>query len=215
MSRGSNLIGCTKCIVINYLILILAYTILPNKNLCSFHPFKCSFFSYSYGFGGASFALYEKMLQRPFDWTNGISRASSSIFGEQSTTIIREPKDEFLSFSAYDSLNTPTRFSHVDHISSINMQQRAENLMHINPTTNPPQLKTLKRKASDTATLDLDLSLKLSSKMDNEGTLENHEVDSNLSLSLCSSSNLSRRLREAKDQCEEHRKMTSTLDLTI
>lgn len=196
------------------------YNLSQLSMLQGYNPSQSSSYSFtnnypSYGFGGASFGVYEKMLQRPFDWTNGISRASSSIFGEQLTTKIREPKHEFLSFSAYDSLNTPTRFSHVDHISSINMQQRAENLMPVNPTTNPPQLKTLKRKASDTATLDLDLSLKLSSKMDNEGTLENHEVDSNLSLSLCSSSNLSRRLREAQDQCEEHRKMTSTLDLTI
>jgi len=64
--------------------------------------------------------------------------------------------------------------------------------MPMNPTT---EMKTLKRKAQDTS-LDLNLSLKLNTKMDAEGTkLEDHEAHSNLSLSLCSqssSSNLSR-----------------------
>lgn len=183
-----------------------------------------SFFSHSYGFGDASFGVYEKLLQRPFDWSNAISsREGSSIFGEQSK--IREPKDEFLSFGAHDSLSARARLSHVDHIPPINiLQQRAQkNTMPINPTTNPPELKTLKRKASDT-TLDLDLSLKLNSKINDaeEGTLNNHEVDStNLSLSLCSqlssSSNPSSRLiKEAQqDRCDEQGKMASTLDLAI
>ncbi|CAJ1948564.1 unnamed protein product [Sphenostylis stenocarpa] len=166
------------------------------------------------GFGDASFGVYEKLVHRPFDWSNGVSRAGSSIFGEQSTNKTREPKYEFLSFGTYESLST--RFSHVHHTPSINiMQQKAQNLMPINPTT---ELKTLKRKAQDTS-LDLDLSLKLSSKMDAEGTkLEDHEVHGNLSLSLCSqssSSNLSSRLKEAQDRCEEHGKRASTLDLTI
>lgn len=189
------------------------------------HPFKCSFFSCSYGLGDASFGVYEKLLQRPFDWSNAISsREGSSIFGEQSK--IREPKDEFLSFGAHDhSLSTPTRLSHVDHTPPINiMQQIAQNLMPINPTTNQPELKTLKRKASDHTTLDLDLSLKLNSKINDaeEGTLNNHEVDStNLSLSLCSqsaSSNnpISRLIKEAQqDRCDEQGKMASTLDLAI
>lgn len=189
------------------------------------HPFKCSFFSCSYGLGDASFGVYEKLLQRPFDWSNAISREGSSIFGEQSK--IREPKDEFLSFGAHDSLSARARLSHVDHIPPINiLQQRAQkNTMPINPTTNPPELKTLKRKASDHTTLDLDLSLKLNSKINDaeEGTLKNHEVDStNLSLSLCSqlssSSNPSSRLiKEAQqDRCDEQGKiMASTLDLTI
>ena len=183
-----------------------------------------SFFSHSYGFGDASFGVYEKLLQRPFDWSNAISsREGSSIFGEQSK--IREPKDEFLSFGAHDSLSARARLSHVDHIPPINiLQQRAQkNTMPINPTTNPPELKTLKRKASDT-TLDLDLSLKLNSKIDDaeEGTLKNHEVDStNLSLSLCSQSSssnnpISRLIKEAQqDRCDEQGKMASTLDLAI
>ncbi|KAG5069185.1 hypothetical protein JHK85_001562 [Glycine max] len=176
-----------------------------------------------YGLGDASFGVYEKLLQRPFDWSNAISREGSSIFGEQSK--IREPKDEFLSFGAHDSLSARARLSHVDHIPPINiLQQRAQkNTMPINPTTNPPELKTLKRKASDT-TLDLDLSLKLNSKIDDaeEGTLKNHEVDStNLSLSLCSQSSssnnpISRLIKEAQqDRCDEQGKMASTLDLAI
>ncbi|XP_029130707.1 two-component response regulator ORR24 [Cajanus cajan] len=169
----------------------------------------------SYRFGDASFGVYENVLQKPLDWTNGISRAGSSIFGEQSTSKICEPKDEFLSFGAHDQpLGTITRlFSHVDNMQSNNMQLRAQNLM----PKNLPQLKTLKRKVPDTAP-DLDLSLKLNSKMDSEGTLEDHEViDSNLSLSLCSqssSSNHSIRLKEAQDRSEERGKRASTLDLT-
>ncbi|RDX60293.1 putative Myb family transcription factor [Mucuna pruriens] len=177
-----------------------------------------SYFSYtnnypSYGFGDASFGVYEKLAHRPIDWSKGNSREGSSICGEQSPSKTREPKYEFLSFGAYESQCTRTRFSHVDHTPSINIHLTAQNLMPITPTiTNPPELKTLKRKASD-ATLDLDLSLKLNSKMD-------HEFDSNLSLSLCSqssSSNLSSRLnKEAQDRCEERGiKRTSALDLTI
>jgi len=169
---------------------------------------------FSYGFGNGSFGSYEKLVHRPFDWSNGMSRASSSISGEQSTSKTREPKYELFSFGAYETLCT--RFSHVDHTPSNSIiQQRAQNLMPINPTT---ELKTLKRKAQDSS-LDLDLSLKLNTKMDDEGTkFEDHDVRSNLSLSLCSqssSSNLSIRLKEAQDRCEEHGKRASTLDLTI
>ncbi|KAL2337704.1 hypothetical protein Fmac_012150 [Flemingia macrophylla] len=172
----------------------------------------------SYGFRDSSFSAYESLLQpRPLDWSSGISRARSSIIGEQSTSKILEPKDEFLSFGAHESLGTRTRlFSQVDHTQSNNMQPRPQNLTPTNPTTNPQQLKILKRKAPDTAP-DLDLSLKLNSKMDSE-TLEDHVVDSNLSLSLCSqssSSNHSIRLKEAQDRSEEGGKRASTLDLTI
>lgn len=142
-----------------------------------------------------------------------MSRAGSSICGEQSTSKTREPKYELFSFGAYENLST--RLSHVEHTPSNIIQQRAQNLMPVNPTT---ELKRLKRKAQDSS-LDLDLSLKLNTKMDGEGTkLEDNEVDSNLSLSLCSqssSSNLSSRLKEAKDRCEENGKRASTLDLTI
>jgi len=133
---------------------------------------------------------------------------------EQSTSKTREPKYEFFSFGANESLCT--RFSHVDQTPSNNIiQQRAQYIVPMNPTT---ELKTLKRKAQDTS-LDLDLSLKLNTKMDAEGTkLEDHEVHSDLSLSLCSrssSSNLSSRLKQAQDRCEKYGKRASTLDLTM
>ncbi|TKY63542.1 putative Myb family transcription factor [Spatholobus suberectus] len=197
------------------------YNLSQLSMLQGYNPSQSSSYNYtnnypSYRFGDASFGVYEKLLHRPLDWSKEISQAGSSIFNEQSTSNIREPKDEFLSFGAYESLCTRTRFSHVDHTPPINTQQRAQNLMPINPATNPPELNILKRKASETA-LDLDLSLKLNSKMDAEGTLEDHEVDSKLSLSLSSqsySSNLGSRLKEPQDRCEEHGKRASTLDLS-
>ncbi|BAT97450.1 hypothetical protein LR48_Vigan11g105400 [Vigna angularis] len=192
------------------------YNLSQLSMLQGYNPRQSSSYSYtnniypSYGFGDASFGSYEKLVHRPFDWFNGMSRAGSSISGEQSTSKTREPKNELFSFGAYENLCT--RFKHTP--SNI-IQQTAQNLMPVNPTT---ELKTLKRKAEDSS-LDLDLSLKLNTKMDSEGTkLEDHEVHSNLSLSLCSqssSSNLSSRLKEAKDRCEEHGKRASTLDLTI
>ncbi|KAK7390331.1 hypothetical protein VNO78_25634 [Psophocarpus tetragonolobus] len=205
------------------------YNLSQLSMLQGYNPSQSSSFSLTnnyprYGFGDALFGTYEKLLQRPFDWSNGTSRAGSSICGEQSTSKVREPKNEFLSFGAYNnnSLCTSTRLGHVDQTPSmINiMQQRAQNLIPINPTTNPPELKTLKRKAPDTTTLDLDLSLKLNSKMEGEGTLleDHYEVDSNLSLSLCSqssSSNPINKLKENQALCEEHGKRASTLDLTI
>ncbi|QCE03319.1 uncharacterized protein LOC114166237 [Vigna unguiculata] len=196
------------------------YNLSQLSMLQGYNPSQSSSYTYtnnnypSYGFGNGSFGSYEKLVHRPFDWSNGMSRASSSISGEQSTSKTREPKYELFSFGAYETLCT--RFSHVDHTPSNSIiQQRAQNLMPINPTT---ELKTLKRKAQDSS-LDLDLSLKLNTKMDDEGTkFEDHDVRSNLSLSLCSqssSSNLSIRLKEAQDRCEEHGKRASTLDLTI
>ncbi|WVZ16421.1 hypothetical protein V8G54_009403 [Vigna mungo] len=195
------------------------YNLSQLSILQGYNPSQSSSYSYknnnypSYGFGDAYFGSYEKLVHRPLDWFNGMSRAGSSISGEQSTSKIREPKYELFSFGAYEKLCT--RFSHVEHTPSNIIQQRAQNLMPVNPTT---ELKTLKRKAQDSS-LDLDLSLKLNTKMDAEGTkLEDNEVHSNLSLSLCSqssSSNLSSRLKEAKDRCVENGKRASTLDLTI
>ncbi|XP_027337893.1 uncharacterized protein LOC113851575 [Abrus precatorius] len=203
------------------------YNLSQLSMLQGYNPSQNPSYSYSYnypsyGFGDASFGVYEKTMHKAFDWSNnnGIFRLGSSIFGEQSSpSKIREQKDEFLSFSALEPLCIRTRLNHVDHTPSINMHLRAQNHMQINPTANNPQeLKTLKRKASDAA-LDLDLSLKLNSKIYDEGNLEDHEVDSNLSLSLyshqSSSSNLSNRLKEAQDHCKEQGKMASTLDLTI
>ncbi|XP_061368259.1 uncharacterized protein LOC133311258 [Gastrolobium bilobum] len=190
--------------------------------------------SQRYRFGDASFGVRGRMVHRPFDWSNGNFRMGSTIFGEQSTSKIHEPKNEFFSFGGHESLYTGTRLSHVDFTSSINVKLSAQDLVPIdkankalypacdrsrspiNSTENP--IKTLKRKASDT-TIDLDLSLKLNSKIDSEGSLEDHEVDSNLSLSLYSQSyssiNLSSRLKEAQDRCKEQRKIANILDLTI
>ena len=191
-------------------------------------PIKGSFFFHRFGYGDASFSVYEKMVHRPFNWANSIFRVGSSNFGEQSRSSfkIHEPKeDEFLSFGPHESLctRTATRLSHVGLTPSssthVQKPRSQDNLiMPFNKIANPPELKTLKRKASGTE-IDLDLSLKLNSKIDGEGRLEDHnEVGSNLSLSLhpqSSSSNVSSRMKEAQNRCKEQRKMASTLDLTI
>lgn len=202
-------------------------------------------FSYFYrcGYGDASFAMYENMLHRPFmgrgsadksmaefhgrmiesihginsniNWTNStIFQVHPSNFSEPSTTKVHELQDKFLSFGSYGS---QVSLSQIDLHPSPQVKPSAQELMPITKPANSVE-KTLKRKVSD-IDLDLDLSLKLSSR--NQESIEDHKVDSNLSLSLFSqsstSSYLSRRLKETPDFSTEQRKKSASnaLDLSI
>lgn len=155
------------------------------------------------------------------NWTNSIFQADSSNFGELSTSkIIHEPKDEFFSFGSHESLCTQTRLSQIDlHPPLTQVQLRAQEPNN-KLAANLMELKALKRKASD-IDLNLDLSLKLNSRVitsENQGGMEDLEVDSNLSLSLysqSSSSYLSSRLKEAQDHCKDQGERASALDLTL
>ncbi|KAI4353412.1 hypothetical protein L6164_002365 [Bauhinia variegata] len=182
--------------------------------------------------------LYNKMTEKIFgtnaniNWTNSSFRMDTSDFGEQSTSKIHEPtkQDYFLSFGSQESLCTQAGLlGQIDLNPLTHQKPRAQELMLINESatasdidsaTNPPELKKLKGKASAND-IDLDLSLKLNSRnvVENKRSLEEHEVDSNLSLSFysqSSSSNLSSRLKEVNDNCnKEQGKRVSTLDLTI
>lgn len=167
---------------------------------------------------GAGF--YGRMAERingtnsNINWTHSIFQVDSSNFGELSTSKVQESKDQFLSFGGQETLSTHTRLDQV--------KPRAQELMpNSNVLANPLEFKkALKREASDNIDLDLDLSLKLNSRVTlvNQGSMEEHEVDSNLSLSLhsqSSSSYHSSRFKEAQDHCKEKGKRASALDLTI
>ncbi|KAJ8898916.1 hypothetical protein K2173_008409 [Erythroxylum novogranatense] len=82
--------------------------------------------------------------------------------------------------------------------------------------TTVPEPKTLKRKVAD-SNLDLDLSLKLTTgNCNSERSLEDYEVASHLSLSLCSTTTIKlSRLKKSEENGKEHARRTSTLDLTI
>lgn len=121
-----------------------------------------------------------------------------------------------------ESFCRPIKTNQEDPHQSTEMQPSAQELMPNNdmPSKNLVELKSLKRKASD-SDIDLNLSLKLSSRVsdENHGSMVEHEIDSNLSLSLCSqssSSYLSSRLRKSsKDHSKEQGERGRTLDLTI
>ncbi|TKY65787.1 putative Myb family transcription factor [Spatholobus suberectus] len=223
------------------------YNLSQLPMLQGYNPSQSS--AYRYGYGDASLAIYENMVHRPFmnrssldesgaefcvsrlterihgtnsniNWTHNMFQVDSSSFNELSTSKAHEPKHKFFSSGCHDSLCTQIKMSQVDLHQSTQLQPSAQELMPNNKmATNPVELKTLKRKASD-IDLDLNLSLKLNSRVsaENQGSMVDHEVDSNLSLSLCSqssSSYLSSRLKKAQDQTKEQGKRATALDLTI
>ncbi|RDY11099.1 putative Myb family transcription factor, partial [Mucuna pruriens] len=201
-----------------------------------------------YGYGDASLGIYENMVHRPFmnrssvdesgaefcgrrlterihgtnsniNWTHNMFQVDSS--NELSTSKVHEPKHKFFLFGGNESLCTQIKMSQVGLHQSTQLQPSAQELMPNNKSaTNPVELKTSKRKASE-IDLDLNLSLKLSSRVsaENQGSMVDHEVDSNLSLSLCSQSSSSyhsSRLRKAQDHSKEQGERASVhLDLTI
>ncbi|XP_020204876.1 two-component response regulator ARR14 [Cajanus cajan] len=209
--------------------------------------------AYRYGYGDASLAIYENMVHRPFlsrstsvdesgpefygsilserihgtnsniNWTHNKFQVDSSRFNEMSTNKVHEQKDKFFSFGGHESSCTQIKMSQVG-LNQSTQQPSAQQLMPYNKlATNPVELKTLKRKASDIDHLDLNLSLKINSRVvsdENQGSksMVDHEVDSNLSLSLCSQSSfshLSNRLRRAQDHSKGQGERASALDLTI
>lgn len=153
--------------------------------------------------------MYENMIHRPFtndsganhfqgiinnsiNMSHSILQVDSSNLRELSTSKVHETNEKFLSFGSHESLVQPS----------------AQELM----PNDKLEMKTLKRKASD-IDIDLDLSLKLNSRISEE-----HEVDSNLSLSLYSQSSfsyLNNKLKEGKDISKEQGKRANALDLTI
>ncbi|XP_061376124.1 myb-related protein 2 [Gastrolobium bilobum] len=222
------------------------YNLSQLSMIQGYNPSQSSAYGCGYN-GDASHSIYENMVHRPFmgrssldesggefygrmterisgtksniNWSNSNFQVHSSNFGEQSTSKVHEsPDHKFLSFGGHDreSLCTQIRLSQINQ-----MQPSSQVLMpHDNAARlkKPLELKTLKRKASD-IDLNLDLSLKLNSTVsaDNQGSTVDHDVDSNLSLSLfsqSSSSYPSSKLKEAQDHCKEQGKRV-TLDLTI
>ena len=143
-------------------------------------------------------------------------RTGNSTFGDQQSAwrSTHEVKDglNLQSFHhKHESLQTQPRLSTptTDHHLQAQVQERSNNVApDFNKTSNLQEWKTFKRKALDCEQLDLDLSLRLTSR--------NHEVDSNLSLSLYSQSSSSlTSLKEGPDDAKKQEKRTSTLDLTI
>ncbi|XP_027352706.1 uncharacterized protein LOC113863349 [Abrus precatorius] len=221
------------------------YNLSQIPMLQGYNPTQSS--AYRYGYGDASLAIYENMMMHgPFmggssvdefggsriterihgtnsniNWTH-MFQVDSSNFGELSTSKVHEPKDKFLSIGGHESICTQIKMSQVDLHPSTKVHPSAQELMPYNKfATNPVEHKSLKRKSSD-INLDLDLSLKLNSRnisAENQlESMEDHEVDSNLSLSLCfqsSSSNLSNRLKVAQYCSKRQGEKASALDLTI
>lgn len=147
--------------------------------------------------GGFYGTVGEKFFGSNF--SNRVNCNFRTTFGDQQSSAWRnthEVKHE--SLQTQPRLSTPT----TDH----HLQPQVQDF---NKTTNIlPEWKTFKRKALDCEQLDLDLSLRLTSR--------NHEVDSNLSLSLYSQSSSSlTSLKEGPDDAKKQEKRTSTLDLTI
>lgn len=181
-------------------------------------------------YGDASLAMYENMVQmssisesraefygKMIERTNNsniniqghsIFQMDSSNFRELSTTKVHEPNDNFLSFCGHESLRD-----------DLQVQPRAQDLISNDnlPENQEEELKTMKRKSSN-MDLELDLSLKLNSRSNGDHKcIEEHEIDSNLSLSLYSqSSYVCKRMKEEQDGSKEQEKgVNISLDLTI
>ncbi|KAL2330694.1 hypothetical protein Fmac_018275 [Flemingia macrophylla] len=214
------------------------YNLSQLPMLQGYNPSKYSL--YRYGYGDASLAIYENIVHRPFlrssvnefgdefcgsrlterihgtnsniNWTHNMFQVDSSSSNEMSTGKAHEQKDKFFSFGGHESLCTQIKMSHVG-LNQSTQQLSAQGLMPYNKmATNPVELKTLKRKASD-IDLDLNLSLKLNSRVSDE-----NKGSMNLSLSLCSQSSpsyLSSSLRKSQDHSNKQGDRASALDLTI
>lgn len=185
--------------------------------------------------------VYNKMVHRPLPSQSPIYESGSvgfhSIFQvdtsnflrqSSSTSKIYEPKDDqILSFSGHEPLFNRSRTNHtINDLNSLTHIERTRAQDELIPFMKDQDVtKTLKRKATSEIDdhLDLDLSLKLNSRVDIAEKNHDDEVDSNLSLSLysqsSSSNNLIRRSRlKEEEHCnkeESRRERASTLDLTI
>jgi len=224
MLQGYNIPSQTRHIYCNQQ-LSLQILILSNMHRISqLNSIVLSSF-YRYGYGDASLAIYENMVKTcmnrssadesgpefcgtrfterthgtnsNINWSHNLPQVDCSSFNEH------EPKHKFL-FGGNESLCRPHQ-----------MQPSAQELMPNNDmASNLVELKSLKRKVSDTD-IDLNLSLKLSSRVEKHGSMVEHEVDSNLSLSLCSQSSSSWLRKSSQDHSKEQGERTRTLDLTI
>ncbi|QCE11970.1 two-component response regulator ARR-B family [Vigna unguiculata] len=224
MLQGYNIPSQTRHIYCNQQ-LSLQILILSNMHRISqLNSIVLSSF-YRYGYGDASLAIYENMVKTcmnrssadesgpefcgtrfterthgtnsNINWSHNLPQVDCSSFNEH------EPKHKFL-FGGNESLCRPHQ-----------MQPSAQELMPNNEmASNLVELKSLKRKVSDTD-IDLNLSLKLSSRVEKHGSMVEHEVDSNLSLSLCSQSSSSWLRKSSQDHSKEQGERTRTLDLTI
>ncbi|KAG2404616.1 putative Myb family transcription factor [Vigna angularis] len=185
-----------------------------------------------YGYGDASLAIYENMVKTCMN-RSSVDESGAEFCGSRLTERIHGTNSNMnwshnvlqVDCSGFnESFCRPIKMNQEDpHQSTELMQPSAQELMPNNDiaSKNLVELKSLKRKASD-SDIDLNLSLKLSSRVSDEkhGSMVEHEIDSNLSLSLCSQSsssyNLSSRLRKSsQDHSKEQGERGRTLDLTI
>ncbi|KAF8397236.1 hypothetical protein HHK36_016146 [Tetracentron sinense] len=144
-------------------------------------------------------------------------RMGNSTFNGQATMRTNETQDEFQFLHNRESWQTLIRPNHLEPKLKTQLQERGSEKVNCLKNSVAPDVKwrmstleerkTVKRKAPDCG-LDLDLSLKITPKHD--------EVDSNLSLSLFSSSSSKfSRLKDGGDDSKQHAKRPCTLDLTI
>ncbi|BAT84052.1 hypothetical protein VIGAN_04132100 [Vigna angularis var. angularis] len=198
--------------------------------LQGYNPSQTS--AYRYGYGDASLAIYENMVKTCMN-RSSVDESGAEFCGSRLTERIHGTNSNMnwshnvlqVDCSGFnESFCRPIKMNQEDpHQSTELMQPSAQELMPNNDiaSKNLVELKSLKRKASD-SDIDLNLSLKLSSRVSDEkhGSMVEHEIDSNLSLSLCSQSsssyNLSSRLRKSsQDHSKEQGERGRTLDLTI
>ncbi|XP_014490662.1 two-component response regulator ORR22 [Vigna radiata var. radiata] len=196
--------------------------------LQGYNPSQTS--AYRYGYGDASLAIYENMVKTCMN-RSSVDESGAEFCGSRLTERANGTNSNIIwnhnvlqaDCSGFnESFCRPIKMNQEDPHQSTEMQPSAQELMPNNdmPSKNLVELKSLKRKASD-SDIDLNLSLKLSSRVsdENHGSMVEHEIDSNLSLSLCSqssSSYLSSRLRKSsKDHSKEQGERGRTLDLTI
>ncbi|XP_054784925.1 putative Myb family transcription factor At1g14600 [Prosopis cineraria] len=222
------------------------YNLSQIPMLQGYNPWQTS--TLRYGCGDAFLGVYDKMVHSPFTGRSLIdheSRSSGfhSIFqadpsnlssSSLSTNKIYEPKEnQVLSFGdGHEHIYNRTSLSqqNITDLNSANHMgpTRAGEQLLLPMMKDQDQTKTLKRKAYREHMdhpLDLDLSLKLNSRVDVDSAKKNHqarnhleendEIDhSNLSLSLYSQISWS----DEGEHCNKEkarREMASTLDLTI
>ncbi|XP_028794937.1 two-component response regulator ARR2-like [Neltuma alba] len=232
------------------------YNLSQIPMLQGYNPSQSS--TFRYGYGEASLGVYDQMVHSPFmgrslidheagsSGFHGIFKVDPSNFLKQSssTNKIYEPKEnhQVLSFGGHhESIYNGTRLNQkntdLNSFTLIGATRTTEERLLPIMKDQQDQTKTLKRRAYDHMDqlhhdhLDLDLSLKLNSRVDIDNAQkknrleENDEIDSNLSLSLYSqissfsdtNNNARNSSKEGKQSDKEkaRRERASTLDLTI
>ncbi|GAV73589.1 Myb_DNA-binding domain-containing protein [Cephalotus follicularis] len=165
------------------------------------------------------------MAEKIFGSNNCNFPISNSSFGELSTWKSHELKDEFRLAHNNDTWQPQSKLSTRNLNLASQMQAKVEERCSftrsapsdLNIATNLHECKTVKRKASD-CNIDLNLSLRLTPRIDESNpSLEDNDVDNcGLSLSLCSpSSSKLIRLKEGQGISKVKARRASTLDLTI